>query len=164
MKMRKHLALILAAALFAVSFAGTANAINVWDGTTGTVRAVDDEGLYVLLDVPYRDEVSGEMVDTVRFSKEMIKNRRYAYALTIHKSQGSQYRKVVLLLLSRDKFQLDRSLVYTGVTRTQKECIVIGDHAALEGAIAVQRKKNTCLQCLKKEASAVAGENKTISN
>ena len=127
-------------------------ACHVWNGTTGTVRAVDDEGLYVLLDVPYRDEVSGEMVDTVRFSKEMIKNLRYAYALTIHKSQGSQYRKVVLLLLSRDKFQLDRSLVYTGVTRTQKECVVIGDHAALESAIAVQRKKNTCLQCLKKSS------------
>ena len=138
-------------------------ACHVWNGTTGTVRAVDDEGLYVLLDVPYRDEVSGEMVDTVRFSKEMIKNLRYAYALTIHKSQGSQYRKVVLLLLSRDKFQLDRSLVYTGVTRTQKECVVIGDHAALESAIAVQRKKNSVLQCLQKEASAVAGE-KNISN
>ena len=37
MKMRKHLSLILAAALFAVSFAGTASAVNVWDGTTGTV-------------------------------------------------------------------------------------------------------------------------------
>ncbi|MDY2984947.1 MAG: Ig-like domain-containing protein [Synergistes jonesii] len=37
MKMRKHLSLILAAALFAFSFAGTANAVNVWDGTTGTV-------------------------------------------------------------------------------------------------------------------------------
>lgn len=137
---------------------------HIWNGTTGTVHAVDDEGLYLTLDVPFQDEISGEVVENVRIPKDLIKNLRYAYALTIHKSQGSQYRKVIMVCMSRDKFQLDRSLIYTGVTRTRKECVVIGDHAAVAGAISIQRKKNSVLQCLHKEASAVADENKTINN
>jgi len=121
---------------------------HVWNGTTGTVHAVDSEGLFVTLDVPFRDDVTGEMVDCVRFNRDMIRNLRYAYALTIHKSQGSQYRKVIIAIISRDKFQLSRSLIYTGVTRTQKECVVIGDSYALEHGISVQTKKNSVLQCL----------------
>jgi len=121
---------------------------HVWNGTTGTVHAVDDDGgIFVKLDVPYKDEITGEEKDTVLFNRDMAKALRYAYALTVHKSQGSQYRKVVMAILARDKFQLDRSLIYTGVTRTRVECVIVGDYSAFASGITATRKKDTCLQC-----------------
>lgn len=128
---------------------------HVWNGTTGTVKAVDSEGIFVTLDVPYRD--GDREIYIVRFTKSMIKDLRYAYALTIHKSQGSQYRKVFLVALTRDKFQLDRSLLYTGVTRTREECVVVGDYSTLADGINVVREKKTVLQCLKMRTSTTAG-------
>jgi len=124
----------------------------VWNGTTGTVYSInDDNEVFVKLDVPVPDE-SGESKDIVLFSKDMVKDLRYAYALTIHKSQGSQYRRVVMVVLGRDSFQLDRSLVYTGVTRTRSECTIIGDYNAFIRSIGVIRKKDTVMQCLAIEA------------
>ncbi|MBQ9502872.1 MAG: AAA family ATPase [Lentisphaeria bacterium] len=122
---------------------------HVWNGTTGTVHAVDgDGGVWVELDVPFRDPATGEEKSEVLFDREMAKALRYAYALTVHKSQGSQYRKVVMAVLARDKFQLDRSLIYTGVTRTKEECVIVGDYAAFASGIAATRKKDSVLQCL----------------
>lgn len=125
---------------------------HVWNGTTGTVHAVNDEELYLTLDVPFVDE-NGDKQDKVKFTKEMKKALRYAYALTVHKSQGSQYRKVILVCLPRDRFQLERSLIYTGVTRTKKECIVVGDYNTFCAAIQTTRKKDTVMQCLSLEDS-----------
>ena len=126
---------------------------HVWNGTTGTIEAADGEGgVFVKLDVPFKDLATGETKDTVRFTRDMAKNLRYAYALTVHKSQGSQYRKVVMVILARDKFQLDRSLIYTGVTRTRAECVIVGDFAALESGICASRRRNSCLQCFAIEA------------
>jgi len=120
----------------------------VWNGTTGTIHAVnDDNEVFVKLDVPVKG-ADGEPKDVIRFDKEMVKNLRYAYALTVHKSQGSQYRKVVMAILARDTFQLDRSLIYTGVTRTKMECVIVGDYNALAKGIGNVRKKDTVMQCL----------------
>ena len=128
---------------------------HVWNGTTGTVHATDDEGgVFVELDVPYKDDQTGEEESVVRFDRDMAKALRYAYALTVHKSQGSQYRKVVMAILTRDRFQLDRSLIYTGVTRTKAECVIVGDYSAFAAGISAIRTKNSVLQCL-----AHAGEN-----
>lgn len=124
---------------------------HVWNGTTGTVKSVNwDDEVMVTLDVPYREK-DGHEITEVLFDKEMVKGLRYAYALTIHKSQGSQYRKVVMAILTRDKFQLDRSLIYTGVTRTKEECVVIGDYGAFADGINATKTKTTVLQCLMRE-------------
>lgn len=121
----------------------------VWNGTTGTVHAVNsDNEIFVKLDVPVKDELTGEVKDTVLFDKEMSKNLRYAYALTVHKSQGSQYRKVFLVCICRDAYSLDRSLVYTAVTRTRKECVVVGDYNALIRSIQTIKQKETVMQML----------------
>lgn len=120
----------------------------VWNGTTGTVQMVNDGGeVFVKLDVPVRG-ADGELKDSVKFTRDMVKNLQYAYALTIHKSQGSQYRKTVMVILARDGFQLDRSLIYTGVTRTKQECLIVGDYNALARGIETTRKKDTVLGCL----------------
>jgi len=58
-----------------------------------------------------------------------------------------------LVCLPRDRFQLERSLIYTGVTRTKKECIVVGDYNTFCAAIQTTRKKDTVMQCLSLEDS-----------
>ena len=127
---------------------------HVWNGTTGTVRAKDDEGgVFVRLDVPFIDE-TGELKDTVRFTREMAKNLCYAYALTVHKSQGSQYRKVVMAILPRDAFQLERSLIYTAVTRTKGECVIVGDYGTFAKGISTVRMKRTVLKMLNTKTEA----------
>lgn len=127
---------------------------HVWNGTTGTVLASDDDGnVFVHLDVPFTDE-NGEVKDQVRFTREMARALNYAYALTVHKSQGSQYRKVIMLMLTRDKFQLERSLIYTGVTRTREECVLVGDYNALASGINHVRTKTTVLQLIAKGGAA----------
>src|SRR5205823_1686350 len=61
-----------------------------------------------------------------------------AYALTIHKSQGSEYPAVVLALHTQHFLMLQRNLLYTGVTRGKKLVVVVGSRKALE--MAVQRQ------------------------
>ena len=74
-----------------------------------------------------------------------------AYALTVHKSQGSQYRKVLFVVAKRDQMNLlDRPMVYTAVTRTKAECRVIGDVSAFHGAIRTVKHKMTVMQELSK--------------
>jgi exodeoxyribonuclease V alpha subunit len=126
---------------------------DVWNGTTGKVCAMDTGGCaWVHLDTPCLD-VSASSPDhpvyrsKVLFSKEMMKHLSLAYALTVHKAQGSSYRNVLFVCLGRDVHSLlDRSLVYTAVTRTREKCCVVGQKNALFQAIGLVRPKRTVIQ------------------
>lgn len=129
---------------------------NVWNGTTGKVLSVDVDGsAWVRLDVPIQDKArSGQddsgnpfYTDTVLFTREMKKHLQLAYALTVHKSQGSQYRRVIFIALDRDcHMLLDRPLLYTAVTRTKEQCVVAGQISAVQKAIQTYRAKRTVIQ------------------
>ena len=54
--------------------------------------------------------------------------------MTIHKSQGSEYPCVIMCFLEDHEAMLQRNLIYTGITRAKKECIVIYQQKALEKA------------------------------
>lgn len=58
-----------------------------------------------------------------------------AYASTIHKSQGSEYPIVVIPVLMTHFVMLQRNLIYTGITRAKKICVLIGQPKALAYAI-----------------------------
>lgn len=64
-----------------------------------------------------------------------------AYAISIHKSQGSEYSAVIIPLFMQHFMLLQRNLVYTGLTRAKKLCIFIGEPKAL--AMAVKNTKGT---------------------
>jgi len=71
--------------------------------------------------------------------------------LTVHKSQGSQYRKVVVIAQQRDAYSLlSRSLIYTAVTRAKKECLVVGELRAFFDAIRRETRTQTVMQQLAK--------------
>lgn len=130
--------------------------MDVWNGTTGTVHAVDqDGGVWVRTDIPVidwnktTDERKPQYTSHVLFSRDNRKHLQLAYALTVHKSQGSQYRHVIMACFNRDSWGLlDRSLLYTGVTRTKVACCVVGELSAVWAAIDKVNHKNTVLQQL----------------
>jgi exodeoxyribonuclease V alpha subunit len=65
-----------------------------------------------------------------------------AYAITIHKSQGSEFPAVVIPLATQHYLLLQRNLVYTGVTRGKKLVVLIGQRKALAIAVKNNRTEN----------------------
>ena len=65
-----------------------------------------------------------------------------AYAITIHKSQGSEFPAVVIPLATQQYMLLQRNLVYTGITRGKKLVVLIGQRKALGMAVKNNRTEN----------------------
>jgi exodeoxyribonuclease V alpha subunit len=65
-----------------------------------------------------------------------------AYAITIHKSQGSEFEAVIIPLLSQHYNMLFRNLIYTGLTRARKLAIFVGSRYALNKAILQENNKH----------------------
>ena len=112
---------------------------DVFNGDIGTVSAVDveDRSLTVLFDSR-----------TVSYEDSELDELTLAYATTIHKSQGSEYPVVIIPLLMTHFVMLQRNLVYTGITRAKRLCILVGTTKALAYAIHNQtvQKRNTRLK------------------
>jgi exodeoxyribonuclease V alpha subunit len=128
---------------------------DIWNGTMGTVISVNvDGGVHLRLDEPIIDWMRSTPTqvihkDQVTLTKAEVKELKLAYAMTVHKAQGSQYRRVAFVCISRDqRALLDRPLIYTAVTRTRSECYVIGDRQAFNVGCATVRAKRTVLQQL----------------
>lgn len=121
---------------------------DVYNGNCGTVHSIANVNeMYIRLDVPTGD---GESI--IKFDRDMIKETKLAYAMTVHKAQGSQARTVIFCCMARDSHALlDRSLIYTAVTRATKNCVVVGQVSALKFGIKNVRKKTTCIQELSKK-------------
>jgi exodeoxyribonuclease V alpha subunit len=84
---------------------------------------------------------------TVWFTREDLKDLRLAYAITIHKSQGSEFPAVIMIVPHLwPAFEL-RQLIYTGVTRAKKYCLVITPYGAIEKYIKNEKRlhRNTKL-------------------
>jgi exodeoxyribonuclease V alpha subunit len=98
----------------------------VYNGDLGIVQRIDDEEgeLIVLFDGREVSYGFGELV--------------LAYAMTIHKSQGSEYPAVVIPLVTQHYMMLARNLLYTGVTRGKRLVVLVGQRKAL--AIAVRNQ------------------------
>ena len=65
-------------------------------------------------------------------NRETMSDISLAYAISIHKSQGSEYDSVIIPILSCQKCQLfKRNLLYTGITRAKKKVIIVGDKDAI---------------------------------
>ncbi len=123
-------------------------AIDCWNGTTGTVHEVDiDGGIWIRLDTPAI--IEGNPTMHVLFGKDIRRHLQLAYAVTVHKSQGSQHRRVLFAAFRRDTWGLlDRSLLYTAVTRTKQACAVVGELGAVWAAIEKLNHKRTCMQVI----------------
>lgn len=68
----------------------------------------------------------------VQYSFKQLEELEHAYAITIHKSQGSEYPAIILPLLSGPRMLMNRNLLYTGVTRAKKCVTIVGDEKTVE--------------------------------
>lgn len=66
---------------------------------------------------------------------QKIENFTLAYAMTIHKSQGSEYEIVVMVLTNHNYIMLQRNLLYTGLTRAKKVFVLFGEESAIRRAV-----------------------------
>jgi exodeoxyribonuclease V alpha subunit len=99
---------------------------DIFNGDVGRIHAMASGGVEVDFD-GRKVALVGEQVDQLDL----------AYAISIHKSQGSEYPAVLVVLDTSHFVMLRRNLVYTGVTRAQRFCAVVGNPRALR--IAVQK-------------------------
>ena len=111
----------------------------VFNGDLGYVESVDVEERTLWVNFDER---------LVEYEVSELDELTLAYATTIHKSQGSEYPLVVMPVLMTHYVMLQRNLIYTGITRAKKICILIGTKKALWYAIRNMSvlKRNTRLK------------------
>lgn len=118
--------------------------LGVFNGDIGKIKELD------LTDLSCTVLFSGGGERTVTFNKEDLSELQLAYAITIHKSQGSEFEVVIIPVLGQHYNMLFRNLIYTGLTRAKKLAIFVGSRKAL--GIAVRqidnRKRQTALTVL----------------
>ena len=69
------------------------------------------------------------------YTPEMMQDLDLAYCTTVHKSQGSEYQTVIMVVSEEHKVMLKRNIIYTGVTRAKQNVALIGQTEALNTAI-----------------------------
>lgn len=72
---------------------------------------------------------------SVRFGREDLADLELAYACTVHKSQGSEYPVVVMPVHNSHFVMLKRNLLYTGITRAKRQCVLVGTDDAIANAV-----------------------------
>jgi len=95
---------------------------------------------------------------TVEYPAALWRRLSLAYAITVHKSQGSQYAAVVMPVSSMHENMLDRSILYTGWTRAKQALFLVGEREAIQSAVdnVEKSKRNTRLrEYLANEAMAL---------
>ena len=103
----------------------------VFNGDIGTVSWIDSEHVVVRF---------AEDMD-VSYTRDELSSLTLAYAMSVHKSQGSEYAVVILPLVRAHHVMLQRNLLYTAVTRAKERVIIVGDRAALYTAVSNDRTR-----------------------
>ncbi len=104
---------------------------DIFNGDIGTVTAKlrgEDEEDKAVMEAMFDDRA-------VRFTQQELGELELAYACTVHKSQGSEYPVVIMPMHTSHFIMLKRNLVYTGITRAKKQCILVGTKKALAMAV-----------------------------
>ncbi|MCI5146851.1 MAG: recombinase RecD, partial [Candidatus Electrothrix sp. AR3] len=105
--------------------------LGVFNGDIGKIMAVNNEALTLrVCFLPDQREVE--------YQREQITELELAYAITIHKAQGSEFEAVILPVMTQHFRMLFRNLVYTGITRARKLAVFVGTRQALALAVANQ--------------------------
>jgi len=112
--------------------------LSVFNGDIGRIVDLDNAEMTAL--VAFRN---GSEIREVVYEREALPEMDLAYAITIHKSQGSEFGVVILPLVSQHFQMLFRNLIYTGLTRAKKLAVFVGTRTALQLAVS---KQNTAIR------------------
>ena len=105
---------------------------NVFNGDLGTIERI--QGKYVLVSFPDRPEDPH-----VGYDGAEVEDLRLAYAMSVHKAQGSEYAVVIMPLVPSHYILLQRNLFYTAVTRARKQVYLAGSLKAMQMAVGNDR-------------------------
>ncbi len=119
--------------------------LDLQNGSMGKVVAIYDEGR----EVEFKDGDAITMITSFgriawddglerEITVDIVDDIELAYAITVHKSQGSQFPRVIVPIFNSKL--LDRTLIYTGITRAQSQVIMIGDETAARRATRAEPK------------------------
>jgi exodeoxyribonuclease V alpha subunit len=108
--------------------------LGVFNGESGRLVDLQPQELTVELDDGRR----------VTYAAADLLDLEHAYCLTVHRSQGSEWPGVVVLVSSSYGPMLSRNLLYTALTRARRAAVLIGDEAAIERAVAETRDLERC--------------------
>ncbi|MDY3225092.1 MAG: ATP-dependent RecD-like DNA helicase [Candidatus Faecousia sp.] len=111
---------------------GSAVGAGIFNGDVGTIRSIDTgaETLTVLFDDREAD-----------YDFTQLNELEPAYAMTVHKSQGSEYRAVILTAWNGSPYLLSRSILYTAITRARELLVIVGREETVQ-AMVENAKKN----------------------
>ena len=101
---------------------------NVFNGDIGFIQDINNEKLTV----DYFDHI-------VTYEKNELNELTLAYASSVHKSQGSEYKVVIIPLSTSHYIMLQRNLLYTAITRAKQKVVIIGSKKALMTAVQSNR-------------------------
>ena len=104
---------------------------NVFNGDIGSIVWIDTEHLVV----SFSEDLE------VSYTRDEFNALTLAYAMSVHKSQGSEYDIVILPLVRAHHIMLQRNLLYTAVTRAKAGVVIVGDRAALYTAVSNDRTR-----------------------
>lgn len=121
----------------------------VYNGDVGIVRAVDPRAGILLVDIDGRE---------VRYAGADLDRLVPAYAVTVHKAQGSEYPAVVVVLATVHGRMLRRRLLYTAVTRAKRLLVVLAEPQALERAVRMAEPPRCSLLRARLEGRLETGE------
>lgn len=112
--------------------------LGVFNGDIGRIVDIDNEEMELLVSFK-----SGREVKEVTYKKEHLPELDLAYAITVHKSQGSEFEIIIIPLVTQHFNMLFRNLIYTGITRAKKLAVFVGTRKALAMAVL---KENTAVR------------------
>ena len=107
---------------------------DVYNGDIGQIVNIKEKEVTVW----YPDRQDDEYVC---YSESEYDELQLAYAMSVHKSQGSEYSQIVLALMPGHYIMLQRNLLYTAVTRAREKVVLVGTRAALYTAVSNDRTK-----------------------
>lgn len=109
-----------------------------WVGKVTTDRGASVRALRVLFE---------GRSEPVEYTGESVGRLRLAYAITVHRSQGSEWPRVVVVCHSTHSFMLTRQILYTAITRAKGSVVIVGDRAGIRHAIKTTKdtRRNTGL-------------------
>jgi exodeoxyribonuclease V alpha subunit len=106
--------------------------LDLWNGDLGTIER--------------ENGVRGFRRGTLFVPEPLLPRHVPGFALTVHKAQGSEFDRVVLVLPDRASAVMSRELLYTGITRARDRVVILGSRTALEAALAAPLVRSSGLR------------------
>ena len=111
---------------------GLGAGLGIFNGDIGFITGIDERGETITVDFEGR---------VVEYSPDMLGELEPAYAMTVHKAQGSEYRAVILAVNDGAPMLMTRGVLYTAITRARELLILVGDEEKVAQMVANDRQQ-----------------------